>query len=101
MSEYKLRYPGACQEKVSIETLDQIRERGCEAGRAAETQDTHRLRRLWNEMEFLAFRLNQLQERSVERSSKSAALINPRCKDCGSDTIFDGKLIHYTDCLTG
>jgi hypothetical protein len=65
---YALRYPGLCEEKVSTETLDQIRERGCEAGCAAETADTFRLRRLWNEMEFLAFRLAQLQQQTGQGS---------------------------------
>lgn len=88
---YIPRYPGACAEKVSAETLEQIRERGCEAGTAAETEDTARLRRVWNEMEFLAHRLSQMR----------AKYEPPRCPDCGSDTFFDGSLIHYTDCKSG
>lgn len=96
MSEpYTLRYK-APDVQVSNETLDQIREKGCEPGMASEDIDCFRLRRLWNEMEFLAFRLNQMQSRMAD--SIQARTDIERCTECGSTTVYFGKLIHFTDC---
>jgi len=97
-TDYTPRYPGVHGEKVSTETLDQIRERGCEAGRAAETEDTFRLRRLFNELEFLAYRLAMIQAAVNESNLKPDPWPCPECK---SNTVFDGMRIHYTDCRTG
>lgn len=88
------------QSTVSNETLQTIRDSEC-LSVTDDVQRQYRFKRLFNELEFLAQRLARIQNAvSVDTDTGS----NPDpwpCPVCGSDTIFENKRIHYTDCSTG